>query len=290
MNKIAIIGGAGYIGSFLHKELLKAGFDITSYDIIKTYDHIIQFRGKDIPYNEIRTFSVIIYLAGLSGRFSCSSVSFEKVYQENVEDIMEVGKKMNSNQLLVYASSASILEGSCQTPVDETYNIQHKLLDQYALSMYMRETTVRHLNIPTIGLRFGTVIGISPQQRRDLVYIAMIKSACINKKIIVQNPNCQRAILCMSDLLSAIISIISYTKNEGHHVYNLSSFNTSIGEIAENISDELKIPIQISEDVGLFGFHLNSDTICKKYAIKMKGTRQSIIKKLIDNVEYILKI
>lgn len=287
VSRIAIIGGAGYIGSFLYQELSKAGFLVTAYDIIKPFDHIMQCRGKDISEEEIQTYDVVIYLAGLSGRASCNGVSTEHVFQENIEDIMTLGGKMKDSQVLVYASSASLLEGSCATPAKEDYIVMEELLDSYASSMHLREQHIKGLHVPTIGLRFGTVIGISPRQRRDLVHVAMLRSAYLYNKITVHHPQCRRAILWMRDLLKAILAILLEDHHEGHQVYHLASFNTSIAEIADAVSTATVIPIELGDDAGLFGFSLDTSAIREKYKVSFSGTQDVIVKELIENIGHL---
>jgi nucleoside-diphosphate-sugar epimerase len=85
------------------------------------------------------------------------------------------------------------------------------------------------------GLRFGTVNGYSPKMRWDLIINSMYKSAMESGVINVVNPNIHRAILFIDDLVDAMQAIID--KNDGNGgIYNIASFNDSIGNIAEYVS------------------------------------------------------
>jgi nucleoside-diphosphate-sugar epimerase/2-polyprenyl-3-methyl-5-hydroxy-6-metoxy-1,4-benzoquinol methylase len=287
--KIAIIGSSGYIGSFLYKNLSKL-YDVSGYDIKKSdFCDFISY-GRNI---NISSYDVIIYLAGLSGRVSCNNNTWGNIYFENIEDILTITKKLSSNQLLIYASTAGLLEGSYLNASNESYDIQKPLLDSYTLSMYERECAINKVpNVNTVGLRFGTVIGISPIQRKDLVHIAMIRSAFINGQISVQYPECYRAILWIHDLKNAILNILKsfdIKTMSGHKIYNLASYNTTIGKIADDISLNTDIKYIITKPGGFGnGFKLDSSAFENDFPdFKFKGRNDVIIKELKESIGHI---
>ena len=99
---------------------------------------------------------------------------------------MLLAKLMTNNQTLIYASTSAVYEG--QTNAPEDISINEKYLDPYSLSMIKREQAIKSLsNVNTIGIRFGTVVGITPKLRSDRVHIQMIKSALFGGKIYVKN-------------------------------------------------------------------------------------------------------
>lgn len=288
--KIAIIGGKGYIGSFLYKNLASY-YDTTVYDI---HNNALSQRGCNISRDEIQQYDVVIYLAGLTGRVSCFHHTKDEIWTENIDDIMTVGRNMNKNQLLIYASSATLLEGSNDIPASEDYQIQLNLLDPYGMSMYHRERKIYELDIPTIGLRFGTVIGISPKQRHDLVYVTMLRSAFLKGEIHIQNPQCYRPILWIHDLFHAIKTICltydnnaDHINNDKHKIYNLASFNINIETIAQSIHQKTKVPIIIDKDNGISGYSLNTDQFCEAYNFTFLGTSEKILTELIEHIGHI---
>lgn len=279
--RICIIGGSGYIGSYLTSKL---SLDNT-VDVFDIKSTVVNLKGGDIPDTVIQDYDIIIYLAGLSTRVACIKNDKDVIFVENVEDIMAVGKKMLPTQLLIYASSASILEGSKQTPVNENYEVQLDLLDPYATSMYNRECNIKKLEIPTIGLRFGTVIGISRTQRLDLIHIAMLRSAYMMNMITVQNPLCSRAILWIEDLYNAINTIIQNRPSIGHHIYHLASFNDTVEGVAKAISAHTDICITTDKNYDeIGGFSLDTTRFEKEFSFEFKGTNDVIIKQLIENI------
>ena len=286
--KIIIIGSSGYIGSFLYQALSQVPYySVCGYDIRPSpYTNVI-LKGREV---DVSDSDIVIYLAGLSGRVSCANEIWGNIYNENVSDILEVGRKMTSKQLLIYASTAGILEGSFANPVNEDYVVKTDLLDSYTMSMFEREKAIKLLtNTRTIGLRFGTVIGISPIQRRDLVHIAMIRSAFINGEISVTYPNFSRAILWNKDLERCIKAIVTHWDNvQGHNIYNLASFNTIIIDIANVISQTTNIVLKVvKDDDSMGGFTLDCTKFVNNYNICFKGDNNIITNELKENIGHI---
>lgn len=287
MKKIIIIGSSGYIGSYLYQNLLKNNeYNIIGYDIKPSlYTNYIK-KGCDV---DVTDADIVIYLAGISRRLLCENDSWENIYNNNIIDIMEVGKKMTEKQLLIYASTAGVLEGSYNNPANENYDVQENLLDKYSLSMFEREKMIKKLSTRTIGLRFGTVIGISPMQRHDLVHVAMIKFAYLNCNIEVSYPKCYRAILDIMDLYKSIKAIINNNSfNNNHNVYNLASFNTTIEEIAKDISKITNIPYKIiKDDNSMKGFSIDNNKFINTYNIELNSNNYILINNLKENIGYI---
>lgn len=246
MKRTAVIGSSGYIGSYL-VERMRAEHGVIGIDTKPFVTTDIVARGRDA---DLAGFDVVVFLGGLTGRASCSKETWGNIYRENVEEVMEVGRKLGEGQLLLYASTAGLLEGAVEGAVGEGWAVREELLDTYTLSMHEREKRVKELGCRTVGMRFGTVIGVSKGQRRDLVHIAMLRSAFMNGEIEVQYPGCHRAILWMKDLYSMVMALVdgwSGTVTERHMVYNMCSFNTTIGAIAECITAKTGIAHRVTE-------------------------------------------
>lgn len=283
--KVAIVGSSGYIGSYLYTNLKNT--EVVGYDIFETLYSNFEIEGKEIEPSE---YDIIIYLAGLTTRDHCKNIDMSIVQEKNVDDLMVLAKKMSSSQLLIYASTAGIMEGYLEEEGNETSTVNEHLLDPYSLSLYYRERQIKQLlNINTVGLRFGTVIGISPRQRSDLCYISMIKTAVLKGEISVQYPECKRNILWNQDLLRVMMTIIENKRNIiGHRLYNIGSFNTTIQTIADDIYKNTKINYSISIPGGTnVGFYMSNKLFCKDFNFTFEGTSELIIKELKENIGYL---
>lgn len=306
---ICILGASGYIGSKLTLHLAsrhdihvtaidQRPFPLNQNDIPDNVE-FVQQRTERLSPEAIRKFDFVIYLAGLSGRASCASSSWGNIYAENIQNPFDIASVMDENQLFIYASSASVLEGGSERPEDESFELNEDIMDSYALSMSQREKKLKESNTNTIGLRFGTVIGLSPQQRFDLIHIAMAKSAYMNQTIYIQHPSCSRSVLAMNDLLGAFESIIVQFKQikhmlPKHSVYNLSSFNTTVIKTAlaiqqqvpsANIVDNTPLSLPINT---VMGFAQNANLFKNTFNFEFSGTPEAVIRELFENITYLV--
>jgi nucleoside-diphosphate-sugar epimerase/SAM-dependent methyltransferase len=261
MLNILIIGHKGYIGSYI-------------YDFIKHNSQGIQLDGADKIDGEefigkniqtINQYDIVIYLGGLTGRNVCADKTVDELFDGNVVDIMTVSENMKQGSLLIYASTAGLYEGFGHTEGKEDDMLYTDLFDKYVQSMYWREQNIQTLtHINTIGLRFGTVIGLSPNQRHDLCHIGMLKSAILKGHISVCNPNTNRAILWNYDLLSIIsLFILKREIIQGNHVFNLSSINCTIAKIANEIACITGCNLDYKENNDKqIGFSMSNKKLC----------------------------
>jgi len=288
---VVLVGHKGYIGAFLYDHLnTNSGVErLRGYDVKDGPEN----RGERIP--EIGEADVVIYLAGLSGRKQCLAQPERHKFQENVVDIMTVGGKMKPGALLIYASTASLYEGYGAFPADETALLNTHLFDEYTYSMYLREQniqTLKHIN--TVGLRFGTVIGLSPTQRTDLVHIAMLRSAVLKGVVDVFGANQNRAILWNLDLLEVFSKIIgSRSTIQGNHIYNVASFHCSIAKIANEIGCQTGCRLRYKADTpeirANLGFAIDTKKIESAFGVVWRGTNRIIIDDLKTHLEQICR-
>ena len=276
-TQLAIIGHKGYIGSFLYQQLSS-----DSNMIVTGFDHKNGKHNKG-EYVDVSNQDVVIYLAGIAGRNGCSNQPATKTFHENVYDIMTVASKMKPGALMIYASTASLYEGYGTMMPDESSFLNVQLYDEYTQSMYLREQNVKTLtHIHTIGLRLGTVIGLAPTQRRDLVHFGLLRNAVLTGTARVFGANQSRAILWNMDLLETVKKMIEHRANvQGNRVYNVSSVNCTVAKIAnemasmtgcntffEGDNDPMKYNI---------GFSMNTKKVERDFGIQWKAKNSRIM-------------
>ena len=286
---IAIIGSAGYIGSRLLSFLQATGsYSVTGYD-----RHNKGGVGYDITPNDLRSFHTIIYLGRITDRKK-SGQKQSDLYKENVKDIYNLTKRMSSTQLLIFTSTAEILEGSGSIPANESFSIQHHLLDNYVTSFLEREKILREMTLDLksspriVGLRLGTVIGLSNSQRTDLLHLTYICEAFTSGSIHVNNPAAHRSILVMEDLLDAMQAVIIHHETfQRFELFHLQSFSVSITNIASNIASRLgarlRVLKQSSKKISR-GFSLDTKKFRNRFNFSFYGNHDHIITQLINDV------
>ncbi|CAF1591447.1 unnamed protein product [Rotaria magnacalcarata] len=287
--RIAIIGSSGYIGSRLFDHLRKEN----SWNVIG-FDRIFPGQASyEISTHILQSFEVVIYLGGMAGRAICQDHPAE-VDRENIEDIYNLAKRMLPHQLLIFASTSAVGEGSGSIPITEDHPIQSELLDLYSKSLFHREKTLRQMALDTlttpqmIGLRFGTVVGLSASQRIDLSPMALVCKAFLSGKVHVTHPESNRAFLCMEDLVRAIHTVIMRRKQaKKFDIFHLQSFSASISKLANTIASLTGAHIKTSDhpvNEDSHGFSLNNNKFCNTFNFYFQGSLYQTISRLIEDV------
>lgn len=274
-KNILIIGHKGYIGSRLFNDL-KNLYNLTGIDAELGSDNYKQ--SLDIKsFDNFYKYDAIILLAGHSSVQMCNGNPISS-YKNNVDNFLHVISKLNTRQKFIYASSSSVYgtsgtinsEAMVSPNITTTYDLTKRVIDYYAPLF----------DVEYYGLRFGTVNGWSPVLRTDLMINSMVTTAKTDNIIKVSNAlNC-RPILAMSDLVSSIIKIID-TPKDNRGIYNLSSFNETIGNIAFGVSNILKIPIQTLDiDTSYYSFMINTARFETTFNFTFTGSITSIVNEL----------
>jgi len=294
---ILIIGGKGYVGSKLHDYLKHKGFDVSSVDTCWFGDHTSN-DNLCIDYNSLSQewlskWNTIILLAGHASVQMCET-DYYSSFNNNCRNFIELVKKINSNTKFIYASSSSVYGVMDKNFIaDEThfvysgntnYDISKFIIDAYMINGKNGNNSLRS---HWYGLRFGTVNGASPNTRIDLMINSMVESAKQNGCINVHNGHIDRAILGLNDLCRAIEAILVKGTPDLSGVYNLSSFNASVDDIANEVSRLIGTKII---NHGLSGtpydFRISNKKFENTFDFKFSETIETIVESLLTNNTY----
>lgn len=290
MKSILLIGGNGYIGSFL-KLLFEDKYSVEIVDInwfAKNNENLpVDF--KDLDKSFLSKFDIIILLAGHSSVKMCDG-NMSSSFQNNVNNFIDLIGKITT-QKFIYASSSSVY-GNCEiSNVNENYN-NFDFNNFYDLSKLIIDSYVKKSGIEYYGLRFGTVNGWSPNLRSDLMINSMVNSAieCAHIKLYIKD--IMRPILGIEDLGRAIIKIIENDNNYSG-IYNLASFNMMAEDIAKQVSEFTNVPIieysvdniekisNVKLQSKAYDFSIDTNLFEKKFNFEFIDTIESIVKKLL---------
>jgi nucleoside-diphosphate-sugar epimerase len=246
-KKIIILGGTGYVGRLLHEKLIKT-FDVQSLGI----DAFNKYKFEDAH--------VLINLAAHSSVALCELFPKTAEYN-NVSRLKKIIENLPNETHLIHASSASVYgRGNDQSNEEDALPIPQNLYDNTKILGDRIILEAVETGKKITSLRFGTVCGLSPLTRTDLVLNSMVKSAISTGQIHTFGSETRRSILLIDDLTEAITRICTL-KPVG--VFNLGSLNTTVGEIGRAVQEhsgailkENKIKSQSPYD-----FHLNCNKI-----------------------------
>jgi nucleoside-diphosphate-sugar epimerase len=282
--KVLIIGANGYIGSRLYDHLVEFDVDVAGVDnFLRPYNdndkkavNIKNMAYQNIPDDFLVGFTDIIWLAGHSS-VPQSIENPSEAFGNNVTDLIKFVKRLRSNQRFVYASSSSIYSGYREKMAVET-DPCYMPMNAYDFTKIAFDAYIHSHSINAIGLRFGTVNGVSRRIRNELMINSMVSSAINDGQVKLANAKAFRPILAISDLVRAIYTIIHSDVNTGF--YNLASFNTSIGVIASFVADHFNVPIKKLPDSSTFDFAIDTSLFEEKFDFKFTQTPSDLILEL----------
>lgn len=297
-KKVLLLGGNGYIGNRLYKDLSNE-YDITSVDLCWFNEPIIPTTKVD--YNDlnesfISTFDSVILLAGHSSVKMCEG-DIQSAYKNNITNFVNLLSKLKPHQKFIYASSSSVYGDVGEKIVNETYNnfVAHNHYDitKHVIDLYSQKSDVKYY-----GLRFGTVNGYSPIVRNDVMLNSMTFNALKDKEIKLYIKDIIRPILGTNDLVRAFKCILNDDK-DNRGIYNLSSFNNTAEQLANVVSKITNIPIKeyltdpnniqnAKLQTKCYNFSIDSTKFSNTFNFKFEDTAEIIVNSLIENFDNIV--
>ena len=185
MKKVAITGGAGFIGSNLAESLIKKGFDVTIIDDLST-GLLANIDRKNCEFREFSIndatklkqalkYAETIFHLGARGsvpRSIKNPVATHEVNATGTLNVLESARESGAH--VIFSSSSSVYGRNMQLPKEEKMWLGP--MTPYAASKLSAEGYVEaygtSYEIPVTILRFFNVFG--PRQRPDHEYAAVI--------------------------------------------------------------------------------------------------------------------
>ena len=256
--EILVTGGAGYLGSILTRKLLSKGYKVTVFDALwygkEPINHCLTNDNFTLINEDIRNLiptvkalknvDAVIHLASVVG-MPASSIepkTSEEVNYLATKNIAELCE-LHGIDTYMFASTCSVYGSQGNDLITEKSKVNP--LDYYAESKWLSERAIQYLNhAPTI-LRFGTLFGISPRLRFDLVVNLFIIQSIFDGEITVDGGSQYRPFLHVED---AADSIIFALEKDLTGTYNVMSENFTILNAAKKIKELTNCDIQISDE------------------------------------------
>ncbi len=287
---ILITGGAGYLGSILSRKLLEKGYQVRVMDAMwygnESIADCMKNENFELINDDIRNListvkamkdvDAVIHLASIVG-MPASNIeprTSEEVNYLATKNIAELCQ-LHGIETYIFASTFSIYGSQPDKFITEKSLVTP--LDYYAKQKFLSERAIGWLNrAPTI-LRFGTLFGISPRMRFDLVINLFIAQALMEGKVTVFGGSQYRPFLHVDD---AAESLMLALENNLTGTYNVVSENLTIMQAAERISKITGCTIEVSkENEDLRNYKVSGE--------KINQTGFSPKKKIEDAVEEI---
>lgn len=297
-HNVLVLGGAGYIGTTLAPYLQDNNCNVTVVDTnwfgnyLPSNINTIQKDIFDLNQNDLVGFDTVIFLAGLSNDPMAEfSPKDNFIYNTGMPAYIGFLAKEAGVKRLIFASSCSVYGYTHNsTFTEDDVAISNY---PYGVSKLQGERSLLALadeNFSVVCFRQGTVSGYSPRMRLDLALNTMFKNALNKGEITLSNPKIWRPILGLNDLCEAYLLAINSNLQQGE-VINISSFNTTIGELAQAVKSFVKQ--QYGLDINITNqnvqdyrnYKVSTDKALQLLNYKPKQDAYSIMLDLYDTVD-----
>jgi len=261
--KILLIGGLGYIGSYLYGFLSKLGYEVNICDDIRRANPAgllckYPFNYDNLSSKELSSYDVVLWFAGHSS-VQLSTKDPKGAIGNNMVDLLEFLKKLPTEKIkFIYASTASLYSGEVGLASESARVVPNG--NAYDISKFSFDylSPTYHNNL--YGLRMGTLAGYSPNIRAELIFNQMCLSAFFNKKVYIANKDKYRSLLFLSDL-AEVVSILLKIPSANPGFYNCASFSFSIESLGKQIANYFGAEIVELPSSETYSFQIDTDKI-----------------------------
>ena len=297
-NNILVTGGAGYLGSIMVPELLKAGHKVTVLDNFMYGQNSLAHVCHDPNFNAVRgdvrtkdkiapllkDAEIIIPLAALVGAPLCDSSPIE-AKTVNHDSMLALFDIVGKDQPILMPTTNSAYgtgdENSHCTEKSELRPISSYAKEKVAVERAL----MKRRN--SISFRLATVFGMSPRMRIDLLVNDFTYRAVHDRFVVLFESHFKRNFIHIRDVTRAFLHAIDNYEKMAGQIYNvgLSDANLSKKELCEKIQQY--VPSFIFQEAAI-----GKDPDQRNYVVsnkKIEGTGFSPIHSLDSGIQELVK-
>eukprot|EP00918_Siedleckia_nematoides_P036395 GHVU01079119.1.p1 GENE.GHVU01079119.1~~GHVU01079119.1.p1 ORF type:complete len:363 (+),score=54.74 GHVU01079119.1:751-1839(+) len=300
-SRIAVLGGAGYIGSVLVPALLDAGHHVVVYDIGWFGFHFPHRPNMLVKRGDIREVKsleramtgcdVVIDLAAVSNDPSFElDAEVSKSINFDAFEPMVVAAKNAGVKRFIYASTSSVYGISDAPDVRE----DHPFMPITLYNRYKGECEpllLKHQSedFTTVILRPATVCGYSSRMRLDLSVNILTNLAVNNGIITIFGGKQARPNIHIKDMVRAYLAVLDAPKElVAGQAFNVGMQNLSINELAEIVrgvvSERYAKSVEIRREPmkDERSYRVNSEKFVKALDFKFEYTIEDAVNDICD--------
>lgn len=237
MARVAVVGGAGYVGGWLTDMAISAGHEVRVVDKLLYEDAYL--KAVDFHYGDILApaslqphldwADTVVWLAALVGDPACA-LNPELTYETNVGAVKRLTESFGGR--IIFPSTCSVYGAQVGELTEES---KLNPLSLYAETKIEAEQVLERASNETLIFRLGTLFGLSDtysRLRADLVLNVLTARAVLEGHMSVFGGDQYRPLLHVRDVASGMVPQIS---SSATGLYNLHSENITIVELAKRI-------------------------------------------------------
>lgn len=244
---VLVTGGAGYIGSMIVSELLRADYLVTVVDdLLYGGESLLGFLSNPnfhfskadvcepgttrlaLRHDWPKPFAVL-HLAALGGFPACQSVGKEVACRYNIEGTQRVFEQTNQLGIerFIFASTYSVYanDPDCHPVSEESPLEAHSLYSEtkIAAEEWLRDQGTDAATALMI-FRQATAYGLSPRTRFDLLINQFVMDAFLHRELIIYQRSFARSFVHVQDAANGYLTALrAPEKKIRNQVYNLGS-------------------------------------------------------------------
>ena len=308
---ILVTGGAGYVGSVLVKELLALGEQVRVVDTQWFGNPFAPHDRLELVQADLRRpdrawldrVDAVVHLAGLSNDPTAdfapelNSESNVLATRQLAEAVADKASRDQREIRFLFASTCSVYYSPTTA---ETANVELMTEDlpiaptaNYSKTKRLAEVELlkvadRHAHFCPVILRKGTIFGLAPRMRFDLVVNVFTLHAWRNRLLTVHGSGeAWRPLLHIRDASDAYVHLLAApTAKIRGEVFNLSHKNYRVLELAHWVAEvleqrhgvEIRVKRDRSTDAGARSYFVSGDKIAKTLGFRAeRGITEAIL-------------
>lgn len=256
---ILVVGGAGYVGSVVVRELLERGYAVKVFDRLYYGDQGIRevLERIKLELGDIRTMDGSV-LEGVDAVINLSGLSNDPTAEYNPRANFEMNTQATEHlarlcrkkgiRRFIFASSCSIYDvgiGNDEKDIvlDEDSPVNPKAA--YSSSKYQAERILLSMvgsDFSPVILRKGTIYGFSPRMRYDLVVNTFLKDVLSKGHLTIHyGGEMWRPLVDVRDAARAYITCLEADEDKVKgEIFNVVYGNFRISELALRVIEALR--------------------------------------------------
>jgi len=241
-RSVLVTGGAGYVGSVITSHLLFAGWTVTVVDTLAGgAESLLGFvshpefrlltgdvRDLDVMRTACAGVQAVVHLAAVVGEPACAAdqANAQSINEGGTRTVLTAADAAGVRRLVSISTCSNYGVSRPDVLADE--DVPLRPLGIYAASKVQAERMVLAHTGPlvTCGLRLGTICGLSPSMRFDLLINDMARAAALGEAIDIFAPEAWRPFLHIRDAGRAVEWALQASDDTiGRQVFNVVGEN-----------------------------------------------------------------